>query len=288
MSDEQNVDGASEAEVNEARSLGWVDKAEWKGPENQWADAHTFLEKGRHVLPILKDRNEKLVAQLSASNSRLAQIEAESKANKAALEALTEAHEETAAATREQELADVEAAIEQASRDGDHAAVAANTKKLIELSKAPEKKEEKVTPPPPNQMAPEVQAFFLANPDFVTSPRKAALLQAMSIEIRQDANHPANRAVGKEFLDACKKEVETILGAGQPRRTSKVEDGAGGGGGGGGNGSAPGKSFADLPAEAKAVCEKQSARFVGEGKRYKDKTAWQKAYATTYFKGEQQ
>lgn len=281
MSDEN---AATDAELAEARALGWVDQTEWKGAPEQWADAKTFLEKGRHILPILKDRNDKLSAQLTADRARMLQLEAESKANKAALDALTEEREDAAEAQRIEEIATTEAEIERASREGDHAALAAATKKLVELNKAPEKKEEeKPAPDGKPKLDPLVQNWFLENPEYVTSPRKAALLQAISIEIRQDVNHPAHRAVGQEFLNACKKDVEQILGDGQPRKTSKVEDGAGGGAGGGSSGG-NGKGYADLPAEAKAVCDRQATRFVGEGKRYKTTADWHKAYAAQYFK----
>src|SRR3990167_11082395 len=63
--EEENEPEQSEpnAVETEARSMGWVPKEEFRGPESQWRDAEEFVERGHNVLPIvnslLKKEREK-------------------------------------------------------------------------------------------------------------------------------------------------------------------------------------------------------------------------------------
>lgn len=293
MSDEQNQDrpeleGASVEELAEAKSLGWADKDAWRGPEGQWIGPKTFLEKGRGVLTVLKTNNERFSAENATLRANQSRIEAELKANKAALEALQEDAQERQAESIEDEIAAAKAEVAQASRDGDHEGVADATARLTELQakklapKKEEKKEERQEGP---QLHPEVKQWLLDNPEYVTSPRKAALMNAVALEMRQ----AGDTRIGKAFLDDVAKEVGNTLGTKKSGGFSKTEGGGGGGreGGGGGSGGS-GKGYTDLPADAKQVCENQAKRFVGEGKKYKDIAAWRNVYASKYFAQENQ
>ena len=44
-----------------------------------------------------------------------------------------------------------------------------------------------------------------------------------------------------------------------------------------------GKSYADLPPEAKAACEDQARKLVGDGRAFKDTASWRKYYAEVFF-----
>jgi len=51
----------------------------------------------------------------------------------------------------------------------------------------------------------------------------------------------------------------------------------------GASGRTAAKSYAALPAEAKAACDAEVNRFVGPGKKYQTADAWRARYAEIYF-----
>lgn len=51
--------------TEKAKSQGWVPKEEFKGDETKWVDAKSFVERGENILPILRERNEKLLGDVS-------------------------------------------------------------------------------------------------------------------------------------------------------------------------------------------------------------------------------
>lgn len=55
----------------EAAQLGWKDKGEFHGPEEHWVDAQTFLKRGREVMPFLRKDNEKLHSKVRELESLL-------------------------------------------------------------------------------------------------------------------------------------------------------------------------------------------------------------------------
>jgi hypothetical protein len=50
----------------EARALGWSPKEEWRGDEKRWVDAETFIERGKEILPVVNERNKKLVEEITS------------------------------------------------------------------------------------------------------------------------------------------------------------------------------------------------------------------------------
>ena len=69
MSDE--IEEVVEIE-EEARKLGWVKQEEWKGDPDKWRPAEEFVERGRNIVPIMRERLEKLEKELrlSANSTR--------------------------------------------------------------------------------------------------------------------------------------------------------------------------------------------------------------------------
>jgi len=69
---EEKVEEVNE-KVNEenialAKSMGWVDEEDFRGPKSNWVDADKFVEKGMNDLPVLRER-------LRAQSRRLADME---------------------------------------------------------------------------------------------------------------------------------------------------------------------------------------------------------------------
>ncbi len=286
MADE-NMEVSAE-ELAEAKSLGWAEKENWKGDPERWADAKTFLERGRHILPIVQENNKRLSGQLGTAQGQINSLQSALQAANASIRALEEAHETDVKEQVEAAKAELKIEIERASRDGDHTALADATVKLTELNTAAavadtdgEKgdkggkggKGDEITP-----IRPDVLQWYKDNPEYMTDQRKRALAIVVSTEFRQ----AGDTSVGKEFLDKVAAEVENTM-SGKGRGPGKVEAGNGGGGRQDRGGSGSGKTYADLPADAKAACDKMAGRLVGPNRAHKDTASWRASYTKQYF-----
>jgi hypothetical protein len=57
-----------------ARDMGWVPKEEFRGSDDRWVDAETFVERGENIMPILKERLGKMettIGELRAENQKV-------------------------------------------------------------------------------------------------------------------------------------------------------------------------------------------------------------------------
>lgn len=274
------VESKASAEVQaEAHKLGWIPPARFKGDPSRFVDADTYIERGETVLPIVKEQNKRLHAQLTEQSTQLRKLE----------EALTTATkaigdlEEKNTVDRQRALDDAKAQLKaqlaQASEDGDHALIAELTGKMVEVqaTQVAVPKVEPARTPPAFVAPPELKEWNAENPWYGTDRRRTSL----ALGIAQELKDAGETATGRAFLDLVAAEVEVTLGGKTTPSASKVE-GAGRSGeeprGSGGK-----KGYAALPAEAKAACDVDLKKFVGAGKRYKTAAEWQAQYATLYF-----
>jgi len=283
MADEAEVQQQAE---KEARAMGWLPKEEFKGDAAHWVEAPAFVEKGRQILPIMQKNNERLLGQVGNLNAKLDGLAGALKAAQTTIEALEASHADDVKEQVEQARKDLKAELTVASRDGDHEAVAEITDKLTQLTTAnrdaggEETAEEKAarerTAARP-QIDPAIQAWFQKNQDFVSNPRKVALAGVIQQELRA----AGETATGPAFLDLVAEKVEAEIG-GRPSGTTKVSAGNGGANRGTA-GSVSGKTYADLPADAKAACDKFAAKVVGPNRKHKDVASWRASYTEQYF-----
>lgn len=283
---EVELDQVSSAEeITEAKSLGWADADRWRGDPKQWVDAKTFLEKGRPVLGVLKQNNERLQGELAVTRGELTKLQGALQAATASIEALHEAHDEDVKEQVEAARKELKAEITRASREGDHEGLAEATMKLGDLNAAESEARTKeaetaaVKKPDTFVVPTEIQAWYQANPDFVSNPRKVALANVIAAEMRANGE----TATGAIFMDKLAKEVDETLGTtrrGGPGRVS----GGNGGVGRTAPGNGGGKTYADLPADAKAVCDRQATRLVGDNRLHKTVESWRASYARQFFK----
>lgn len=278
-------------ELAEAKELGWADKDSWRGDQDKWVDAKTFLERGRHILPLVNEQNKRLKGQVSTLEARLQSAEDAVRAANAAIEALQETQAEDVKEQVETARKDLKAQLAAASREGDHDKVAELTDSLTQLNTANREaggeddegkdgKGGKGGKGDQVKLSPEVVQWFQENPEFVSDKRRVALANVVAQELREKGE----TRVGKIFMDLVASEVDKTLGA-NTRRPGKAEGGNGGAdrGGSGGGGGGGGKTYADLPSEAKKACDRMAARLVGPNRAHKDVASWQKSYAKQYF-----
>jgi hypothetical protein len=272
-----------------ARNLGWVPEAEWRGDKAKWVDAETFTRRGEEIMPLLKKNNQELQARVDASQAEVKRLNDLFKASQESIEELkkfqTEETKRQVASARKDLLAELKAA----KKAGDTDLEVDLQEAITELDKREkavvEPKEIKKEDPPQNVEGPATSPEFVAwrrdNTWFDSDLVRQATAIGIAQKLRAD---PANaHLVGRAFFDFVGQEVSAIFDK-TTRGTSKVE---GAGGGGGAGGSTRVKGFSDLPPDAKAVCERQAAKLVGQGRAFKDTAAWQKHYAQVYFASEE-
>jgi len=270
-----------------AKQFGWVPKEQYKGAESSWLDAPEFVERGEQILPIVQQNNKRLMQQNQQLSGRLSSVEESLRASDAVIRTLEESHEADTAAQVEATRKELKAELEAASRDGDHKSVADLTEQLTRLPtvekkeklNGEEQEEQRRKPAEPSPaMKAEIQDWYARNPDYTANARKRALSVAISQELRQ----AGDTTLGAEFLDKVAEEVDKVLGDGGRSGHSRVA-GDNGGGGRRQQAAAGGKTYADLPAEAKAACDRQATRLVGPTRLHKDVASWRTSYTKQYF-----
>jgi hypothetical protein len=264
----------------EAKALGWAPKENWRGDPEHWVDAETFLKRGKEMMPLLKATNKQLEAKLAKQAADLAAATTTIKEFEATLKDLTEFQAEVVKDKVASELATLKAQRREARNEDDFDTVDALDERIDELKEkgkalkaTPPAKEEK--PGPQSNLDP-AYVKWAEGREWLKDPVKGTTAVGVAQKLRQ----AGNTDVGEAFYDAVEAEVLSIFNEAPVRKPSKLEGGGGGGGGGGGP-KVP--SYDSLPAEAKAVCDRQAAKFVGEkGKAFKDLASWRAHYAKIY------
>ena len=266
----------------EARTLGWVPQEDFKGNTEKWVDAETWVERGKHVMPILQKDREKLMVKVADQDSKIARLESLVLAGQEALGAMEEFHTEQTKRQVDKARKDILEGLKTAKRDGDVDAEVDLTDALSTIDAGIQAAAVDAAKPKPqvaqaaaHEADPEFLAWRRDNTWFETDRVKTAA----AIGVGEELRHQGNRDTGRAFYDAVSAEVDRRFGGNKPP-VSKVEGSQGGSGR-----TSEGKSFADLPPDAKEACDKYIPKVVGEGRRHKDAASWRKAYATEYFKG---
>ena len=279
-----STNGSEPAVEVKAREMGWKPLDEFKGNPDHWRDAEEYVQRGEEVLPILRAESGKLRSELAAVRAEAAETKSLFEASQEAIMELKKFHTEDTKRQVDKAKRDLKAGIKAAKAEGNEDLEEELREELTTLNTAA------AAPPPPAPVVvqPKVDPDFISwraeNTDwFEIDDNKTALMFAAAQRIRND---PANvNLKGKAFYNAAAAEAERVLNGGRSRPT-KMEGGEGGRGGGGGDGGGPSRSYSDLPADAKAACNRQGTKLVGEGRAFKTETAWRKHYVEQYFLGE--
>lgn len=254
---EENVTNneVSHEVVKEAESQGWVPKERFRGNESDWVDADTFVKRGREILPILRKNNENLVKDLQATKEQLKEFrEAAEEFKKFQKEAY-----ERKASEYEDRIREIKESRAQAISDGDGQKVNALDDALDQAKEDLKEAKQAVieadtvkTPEPaPQAMEPELQSWLDGNTWFGQDKRMTSIANGIGDSIRLE--FPMLK--GKAFLD----KLDEVLAEEFPNKfgekrspASRVESGSGRQG----RGSSNAQSYDNLPADAKAACDK--------------------------------
>lgn len=262
MSEAAEFVQASSAEA-EARLLGWKPLEEFNGPPERWRDAEAFLEKGKQINGFLRKDFDKLRKELELRDQRIASLEGN-------IREFAEYHRETEARAYKRAIASLQEERKAALRESDGARVVEIEEQLDELKEASQKQiaPRAIAPRDPAQPDPAFVAWVDANPWYKENRTLRALVHDYAEEVKRQ--NPA--LVGTAFLDHVKQLVQfehpELFDSPERRRPSAVSSAddtrrpAGG----------RGKTYADLPIEARIACDK----FVKQG--YLTKETYVKDY----------
>lgn len=237
---------------DEARKQNWVPKEEFRGKEEDWIDAKEFVERGKQINPILRANNERLNTELAKTKAEMAELRSATeefrKFQKEIYEKKAAQLEAEIVSLREEKKAAISAG------DGDRAVEIDDRIDQLKEEKASAKAEEKKEKSSATQMSVEVETWVSENKWYSSDGKMAAATNAIAETLRREKPY----LMGRDFFDALDKELEDTfsperLGR-KPKAKSMVE--------GATSGSRPStvgsskKSYENLPADAKAACDK--------------------------------
>ena len=242
----------------EARAQGWVAKEDYRGSETDWVDAETFVKRGKEIMPILRKNNEKLLKELKEARA----IAEEARTTAKEFQKFQKEQYERKAKDLEIQLGQLKQAKREAvsSGDGDRVVEIDDAMDLIKEDVAAAKAEANRQPEPTPQAAPapdeNLQIWLDKNPWFGQDKRITDVTNALGKSITEE--FPALK--GKAFLDKLDEELAQTYPDkfGKKTRPNPMD---------GGSTSASGRpvsskrSYENLPAEAKAACD----RFLKQG-----------------------
>jgi len=279
---------ASPEEVEQkARSMGWLPESDFRGRKENWVPAEKYVERGEQFIPFLQADRRKLEGELHARDAKLTALETSLKEASETIEALKEFRTELNKERVEERKGQLVEGIKAAREAGDVAAEEALRDKLAEARES--LKPVKPVEPKPNGRQPGPlenieqsaawKGFVEANPWWTED----MVMRASAVAIGADlaAKGKLDNLSQDQRLATIAEATKERFGMAEPSRTSRVEGGRGG--------VRPrdegGKSYADLPADAKDGASRFEARLVGKKQgQFPTVDAYRKNYADEYFK----
>lgn len=220
---------------DEARRSGWTPKDQFKGDPEKWIDAETFVQRGREILPIVQAQNRKLEKAVDDANAKVKSLEK-------TLSKFAEHNSKTEQRAYERAMKDLKAELATAAAAGDLDEVERITDDMADLKQEARPKDE-----PPAGVKEAVKAFEAANPWFGTDKVMTAAARAIGQELAEsgvtDPEEQLTEVARRikvefphKFTNPRREAAATVEGAPAPLRQAS-------------------KSYADLPADAKAMCD---------------------------------
>lgn len=218
--------------ADKAKAQGWVPKEEFRGDPNRWVDAKTFVERGESILPILKERNEHLTREIGDI--------------KGSVKELTEFYKNAEERAYQRALKEIETKKLAAVESADVAGYKAAETERAELEKA---KPKLVAAKPADP--PAMKEFRQSNTWYETEPELTAEADALGAAyIRQGIPYPDMLKKVQERIKILHPEKFSNPRRDNASSVESVDESTGL------PKKAGAKTYENLPAEAKAQCDK--------------------------------
>lgn len=267
----------------QAKKMGWIPQDQFRGNQEEFIPAEEYLRRGNEMLPILRANNRRMETELEKLRRELTETRQANKTTESTIESLKEFQASIAIERAKTKRSELLAAIKTANEDGNDDAVdelrdelEAVKSVIKEGTTTSVKAAPKVEVPAEPEVSPEMRAWTKSNEWFGVDKRRTA----MAVQIGQEIREEGSNLQGADFLAEVELRVSEFFG--DVRKVSKVE--ASRQSSGAGSSPVRQKGYSQLPAEAKAACDRLQARFIGTGPgKFKDAAAWQAQYAKTFF-----
>lgn len=251
--DEVVIETGTEAEKPEvseieekAIKMGWTPKDQFKGDPEKWRSADEFVERGENMLPIVK-------AQVKRQEREIAEL-------KETMRQFGEYHTKTEQRAYERALNDLREQRAQAIKDGDGVEFDRVDTEIEKLRKQLE--QEKPAQVQDASKDPVYVEWRSRNP-WIDDPE----LESYAVSIGESLREAGVMEKGTEFLEMVGKKMKLAFPERfkNPRRENapSVEGGVP-------TKRTGGKSYADLPADAKSACERMARNAYGDDKKMMD------------------
>lgn len=240
--------GSNDAEVR-ARRLGWVPKEEFKGDPDKHRSAEEFLERGETILPILQRDNKRL-------HEGFGKLERELKETRESAAGVEELVRKQAEREYKKELRDLERRLDAAIETADVTQARQIRAEITELQggePAPKREPKPVGEVDQPKVDPEIQSWITENPWF----DKSAALRSYAVE---EYGELEQRYPGKsrtELLAEVKQ--RTVERFPEKFGINPKREGAAAVAAPGGVATTrkpTGRTYDDLPVDAKRACDK--------------------------------
>ncbi len=224
-----------------ARRLGWAPKDDFRGNPDLWVDAATFVQRGEEVMPILKATNRKLEGKIGELEQTLKDF--------------ADHHTKTQQRMYQKAIRDLKVEQRKAAEEGD-------VSRFDQIEQQVQDVVKDATSGKPNGAATDQQAkvdpvakewaqdnrWFREDPElgnFAATYHETLLKTKPGLTLEenlQEVTKATKRAYPEKFSNPKRNGAQTVEGNPGPK-------------------SKGGKGYSDLPAEAKAACD----RFVKQG-----------------------
>jgi hypothetical protein len=278
----------------QAKEMGWRPKDQFKGDPDKWVDAEEYVERGEHVLPIVRAERDRLRGELLTRDQKFGTLQQELEATKAIVKGLEKNYTESLTrqleAQRKQLKANLKDAVEERDTDREFEVreqLEALTEAEKDAKKEQEENKEKLngTKPPVQtstdpELSPDFTAWKAENPWFGGSSAEDKKRTKAVIRAAEDLRDDGDTSTGREFFEKATAVAEggNSNDSSEGRKVDKVDNGNARN-----NSRSSSGTYASLPAEAKAACLEDMENFVGEGKLFKTEDEWKKYYAKTFY-----
>jgi hypothetical protein len=239
--------------IAKAEKMGWTPKDQFKGDPAKWRPADEFVERGENMLPLVR-------AQVKRQEREIAEL-------KTSIRQFAEYHDKTEARAMEKALATLRQERADAIAKGDGVAFDKVDAEIEDLKKKAQAKS-----PPQAEEDPEFAEWLSRNPwanDKKLQVIGAGIRDAMiedgekhSTALLDKVTAEMKRRYPEHFENPRRQAAAAVEGGGAPRK-------------------AGGKSYADLPADARAACDRMAKN--GYADKPKEMAEFKAQYVKNYF-----